>query len=126
MSGKSEKVIHGYKALGHKFQSPFRGGEPIWDGKELPIQLPKVELDRSEEECAPGWHFCRDAKSALELVGLWPCGWTSTVFEVEADAEETVERKTKFRSSSLKIIRQLSEQEIRNAVYDISEVFGEH
>lgn len=49
-----------YKILTHDFCSPLQGGDPLWDGKTLPYELPKVEVDSGSQECSYGWNFVDD------------------------------------------------------------------
>ena len=113
----------GYKIFTHDLCPPVQGGDPIWDGA-MPYDLPTVTLDRSNADCASGWHFCRSLPIALRIAGLWPDGRPSRVAAVEAD--DVVERGEKCRSAILHLARWIDEAEIRDGVLEMSAPFGAH
>mgnify|MGYP001585762369 CR=1 FL=1 len=95
-----------YKVFTHNLCSPIQGGKPVWDGT-LPYQLPTVPLDTGEEECAAGWNACRRPGLAIEVAGLWPDGWPSRIFEIEAPDESVLERGQKLRAATWCVQREL-------------------
>jgi hypothetical protein len=113
-----------YKAFTRILCSPIQGGPPIWDGS-LPHRLPRVVVDRSQEECAAGWNACRTPADALRIAGLWPDGWPSRIFRASTSAK-VEERKDKLRASTWTITHELGEAETREAIEQLSAPFGEH
>jgi len=118
-----EKSVNGYKVFTHDLRPPIQGGDPVWNGT-LPYDLPTVEVDTSKDECASGWNFCTKPDNALFIAGLWPNGYPSRLFQVEA--KNVIKRSNKCRTASLRIMRECDEDEIRTVVEKISEEFGEH
>jgi hypothetical protein len=116
-------AIEGYKVLTHDYCPPLRGGDPVWDGKRK--MLPKVELDTGEKECGAGWNFCKEPHDALRIGGMWPDGYSSVLLRVRG-GKDTIERGCKLRSSQLSILEVCSEDEVREAVRVLSELFGEY
>lgn len=114
--------MQGYKVLTHDHRSPIQGGDPIFDGT-LPFTLPKVEVDTSTAECSSGWNFCRDLSMAFRIAGLWPNGRPSRAYLIEAD--DAIERKDKCRASQLTLVREATEVEVEQAIYDMSKPFRE-
>ena len=48
-----------YKVLTHDLRPPVQGGGPVLPaGFVLPYQLPRIEVDASDNDCAPGWNAC--------------------------------------------------------------------
>jgi hypothetical protein len=113
--------MEGYKVWTHDYRSPIQGGDPVWDGV-VPCELPVVELDRSAEECAAGWNWCRTPLEAVTVAGLWRDGWPCVLTRIEP-AGAVVERDAKCRSEGLRIVERLP---IRPVVRDLSAAFGEH
>ena len=111
-----------YKVFTRDLRSPLRGGEPVWGGK-TPFKLPSVKVDRGNE-CASGWNACEKMSNALRIAGLWPNGKTSRVFLVDSGRRRVVSRGDKCRAASWTIERELSEDEIRKGVLDLSRGFG--
>jgi len=108
-----------YKLFTHDLRSPIQGGEPVFDGK-LPCVLPIVHVDRSQRDCAPGWNACAQPEDALRIGGLWPNGHPSRLFVVETDTT-VVARGDKLRAATWTIVRECSEEEIREGVTKFSE-----
>lgn len=113
-------MIEGYKVFTHDLRSPIHVGEPVWDGT-VPFDLPKVELDESNEECGAGWNFCRSASDALRIAGLWPNGRPSRLFRVET--ESAIERGNKCRSATIRITSEITD--FRPAIAELSQPFGD-
>jgi len=115
-----------YKAVTHDYRPPMQGGDPIWDGTP-DVLLPIVPLDTSENVCGTGggWHYCERMEDALRIVGLWPDGWPSVVAEVRPEGL-VIQRGSKCRTSSLRMIRVVPEEEVREGVYRLSAPFGAH
>jgi hypothetical protein len=91
----------------------------------MPVELPNVELDETENECAAGWNFTKDIKTGLLIAGLWPTGRPSRVFEVESIGK-LVERGDKNRTDKLAIISEVGEGPINDAIGEFSKKsFGE-
>ena len=103
-----------YKVLTHDYRPPIQRGEPLFDGT-LPRTLPAVILDTSETHCAAGWNFTDDLAAALRIAGLWPNGRPSSVFEVEP-GPDAIQRGDKWRTSTLTLVRRLSEAEVEAGV----------
>jgi hypothetical protein len=110
-----------YKAFTQSLCSPIRGGAPVWGG-ELPYRLPTVEVDTSEEECTAGWNACRTPEDALRIAGMWPDGRPSRVFRCDAVPNCPVAaRGDKLRAASWRLVSELTEEEIGQAVCRFSE-----
>jgi hypothetical protein len=116
-------MMTGYKVFTSALRPPVQGGEPVWSG-ETPFTLPEVRLDRSRAECSYGYNFCADLHTALRIAGLWPDGYPSRVFAVEA--EDAITRGDKCRAGVLTILRELPEAEVAAGVRRLSEPFGAH
>lgn len=112
-----------YKVLTHDLRPPVQGGDPLFCG-ELPMNLPEVVLDRGDSECAPGWNFCKSLPTALRIGGLWPTGRPSRAFVVEP-LGEVVERGDKCRTSKLRIVSELSKDDVESGIREMSIVFAE-
>ena len=117
-------MIKYYKVLTHDLRPPVQGGEPVWSG-ELPYQLPTVEVDRSEKECAGGWNACRELSVALRIAGLWRNSWPSRAF-VLTDPVDAVERKDKIRAAAWTVQRECGAEEIEVAIRELSEPLAPH
>lgn len=115
--------MEGYKVLTHDYRPPVQGGEPVWDGKRK--TLDKVRLDTGPDECAAGWNFCADAKTAFRIAGLWPDGRPSVLLRVKG-SRDTIRRGDKLRCSRLTILGVCDEHEVGVAVREMSVPFGEH
>ena len=113
----------GFKVFTHDYRSPIRGGAPVFDGR-TPFTLPTVDLDIGEAECAAGWNYAADLSTALRTAGLWPNGFTSTAFVVEASGG--IQRGDKCRAATLTIVRACTAKEIEAAIEKLSEPLGEH
>ena len=114
-----------YKLLTHDLRPPIEGGDPIWDGKTLPFELPHRKHDTSGGDCGAGWNFVDDLAAGFRIAGLWPTGRPSRVLIVEPDGGH-VQRGEKYRSSHLTILREATEAEITEGIAKLSSVFGEH
>ncbi len=115
----------GWKILTHDLRSPIQGGEPVFVG-ELPTTLAAVALDTSGVECGAGWNYSADLATAFGIAGLWPNGRPSRAFLVEA-SDDAIERGDKRRASSLTLVREASDAEIRDGVAAFSaRYFGAH
>lgn len=113
----------GYKILTHDNRPPFRGGDPLIPPEQsLPYTLPTVALDTSEDECAPGYHFCHTPEEAIRIVGLWPDGRPSRLYRVTAT--DAIERGSKLRAATLTIEHEFTESEWRDAVAAFSAPFA--
>jgi hypothetical protein len=113
--------MEAYKVFTKSLCSPIRGGEPVWDGT-LPHRLPTVEVDTSEEECAAGWSACRTPEDALRIAGMCPDGRPSRVFCCDAVPDCPVAaRGDKLRAASWRLVSELTEEEIGQAVLRFSE-----
>jgi hypothetical protein len=66
-------IRHGYKILTHDWRPPIQGGEPLCDGV-LPVTLPTVALDTSDEECGAGYNYCGTLVEASRIAGWWGNG----------------------------------------------------
>ena len=98
-------AAQGFKVFTHDLRPPVQGGEPVWDGS-LPFELPKVKVDRSDDECGEGWNFTARSQDALRIAGLWPNGRPSRLFAVETPRISVVVRGDKSRASRLVIVRE--------------------
>ena len=116
--------MDGWKVTTHDLRPPVRGGDPIWSG-ETPFTLPRVECDSGEAECSRGWNFTLAPETALRIAGLWPTGWPSRLWRVEANGE-AIQRGDKCRSHVLHIEREATEPEVQGAIERFSVVFGAH
>lgn len=114
-----------YKILTHDYRPPVWGGEPIWDGKTLPYELPRVALDTSMKECSYGWNFVADLAAGFRIAGLWPSGWPSVAIEVRP-LGRVVECGDKNRVSRLRLLRVASNREVREAITALSAPFKPH
>jgi len=114
--------MRGYKLLAHDGSPPLQKGEPVWDCKTFPFELPKVALDTSEEECAGGWNFCRDIATAARIAGLWADGKPRHILTVETIGE-WVERGDKLRAEGLRLVEVPSD---RTIVAHLGRPFGKH
>jgi hypothetical protein len=115
-----------WKVLTHDRRSPIQGGLPLFAADaELPVKLPEVFLNTSSDICGAGWNACLNLFDALRIGGLWPGGWTSTVWLVEL-GDDAVERGDKLRSSQCLILRAASDTSVAVGVHEMSEPFGEH
>ena len=115
-----------YKVFTSDLCPPIQGGEPIWGGT-LPFDLPTVELDESDKECGKGWNACRDPQTALKIAGFWPNGKPSRIFRLVPSATDgkVIERKDKVRAATWTIQAELTDQEVNQAIFEFSGVFGE-
>jgi len=117
-------IVTGFKVFASDLSAPIQGGAPVWDG-HTPYQLPEVVVDRGDDECAPGWNFCRDLPTALRIAGLWPRGGRpSRVFTVQAAAP--LQRGDKLRAPTLTIVRELPDAEIEDGIRVLSKAFTPH
>jgi hypothetical protein len=116
-------MMEGYKVLTYDYRPPIQGGDAVWDGRRKTLN--KVQLDTSPDECAAGWNFCRHAHDALRIAGLWPDGYPSVLLRVRG-GRDTIERGDKLRCSRLTILGVCSEDEVRESVYVMSQLFGVH
>lgn len=107
-------VVKGWKILTHDYRPPLQGGDPVCDGT-LPYELPKVNLDRSDNECSHGWNFCREIRSGWKIAGMWRTGRPCKVIRVEALGDH-VERGDKLRAEQLGLIRLATDEEIYAAI----------
>lgn len=114
----------GWKVFTHDRRSPIQGGEPVWDGT-YPFTLPTVQLDTSDEECAPGWNYCDDIGTVLRVAGLWPDGYPSLVVAVEPGSD-ALHRGNKWRASSLTLLREATSEEVYEGIRQLSTMFGIH
>ncbi len=114
-----------FKVLTHDYRPPVQGGEPIWDGKNLPHALPAVTLDTSALECGAGWHCTETLAGALRHGGFWPEGRPAAAFAVEPGPDQ-IRRGDMCRASTLTLVRRATEAELRAAVLDFSQPFGVH
>src|ERR1700690_1431589 len=123
----SEQTAQYWKILTNDFRPPLRGGAPLCDGKEWPVELPTVPLDRSDSECGVkgGWHFCHTIESAFKIAGLWRTGRPNAVVLVDPHGD-IIERADKLRASSLTLLRIATDDEIRAALVAFSAPFGAH
>ena len=115
----------GYKALTHDLRPPIQGGQPIFDG-HTPWTSPVVACDTGSAECAVGWNFCRTPAAALTIARLWPTGRPSTLWVVEAEDAQLVERGAKCRAPQLTILRRASGDECADAIWEHCAPFGVH
>jgi hypothetical protein len=116
--------VPAFKVFTNTYQSPIQGGAAVWDGS-VPFELPRVRLDTSSAACGNGgWHYCENLAAALRIVGLWPNGWSALCVEVEPGAD-AITRGDKSRASTLTITRVLSDGEIREAIRQLSQPFGQ-
>lgn len=113
-----------FKGFTHDLCSPIQGGKAVWNG-ELPYVLPKVQVDKSNNTCASGWNACKSIEDVFKIVGYWPNGRPTRVFEVKTKCE-VFERENKVRAASWNIVREVSEDEVADAVRTMSTCFGEH
>jgi len=114
-------MVELYKVLTHDYRSPIQGGEPVFDGK-LPFELPMVEVDRGQEECAAGWNACRSPEGALTIAGLWPNGRPSRLYRVVVDGE-VIERGSKCRFATGTLAEEMDPTE---TIRKLHAPFGEH
>ena len=110
-----------FKIFTHDFKSPLQGGDVIWDGS-LPFDLPKVRLDTSDTKCGAGWNFVDSIATGFRIAGMWPAGRPSIVALVEPGGD-AIQRKDKWRSSTLRIRNLASESQIAIAIEEFSQVF---
>ena len=106
--------MKGFKFFTHDLRSPLQGGEPVWDGK-TPFELPKTKLDISGSDCGEGWNFVEDIQTGLPIVGLWPNGRPSRIFEVAA-LGAVVKRSNKIRTDRLMVLKETSDSKINKAI----------
>lgn len=99
--------MQAYKVLTSDLRSPIQGGEPVFDGR-TPFELPRVEVDTSDEECGEGWNACREPATALLIGGLWPHGRPSRLFVVET-SDPVVERGNKVRAATWTITEEVTD-----------------
>lgn len=97
--------MKGYKALTWTYRPPIQGGAPVFDGR-LPCELPVVELDTSDAECASGWNFTKAPETALTIAGFWPDGWPIRLFEIEAD-DSAIVRGDKCRAAQITLVEEV-------------------
>ena len=116
--------VNGWKVTTHDLRPPVQGGEPIWSG-DAPHDLPRVECDQGNGECSRGWNFSQKPHTALRIAGLWPNGRPSRLWHVSANGE-VVERGDKCRSPVLRIEREATDAEVKDAISELSKPFGEH
>ena len=117
----SNSIRQGWKVLTHDLRSPIQGGEPVC-ADTFPAPLPAVRLDTSDEHCAAGWNYTADLASAFRIAGLWPNGRPSRAFVVEASAD-AIERADKRRASTLTLVREATEADIREGITAFSACF---
>jgi hypothetical protein len=120
-------VRHGFKILTHDWRAPLQGGAPLCDGV-LPVELPSVELDTSENECGTkgGYHYSAELHHAASVAGFWSTGRPARCLIVTA-AEDAIQRGDKRRSSSVTLDRLCSDAEIQAAMRALVEPWaGEH
>lgn len=117
------RKTQGYKILTYDYRPPLQGGEPIWDGKTLPFELPPVQRNNGRQECAEGWNFTRELRTAFSIAGLWPSGYPSVALLVESN--DAIQRGLKLRCSILTLLRQCTEEEIRRGITELSAPFGD-
>lgn len=123
MSAPEGTPMIGYKILTHDNRPPLQGGDPlIPPGQSLPYALPPMVLDTSEDECAPGYHFCHTPEGAIRLVGLWPDGRPSRLYRVSAT--DAIQRGNKLRAATLTIEHEFTEAEWRDTVAAFSAPFA--
>jgi hypothetical protein len=116
----------GWKVLTHDGRPPVQGGAIVWGGGLLPHDLPAVKLDTGEAECSHGWNYCERLSDALRIAGLWPTGRPAIALFVEASSD-AVRRRDKCRASSLRLLRQATDEEIADAIRELSaSAFGGH
>lgn len=123
MSAPEGTPMIGYKILTHDNRPPFRGGDPLIPPEQsLPYTLPTVALDTSEDECAPGYHFCHTPEEAIRIVGLWPDGRPSRLYRVTAT--DAIERGSKLRAATLTIEHEFTGAEWRDVIASFSAPFA--
>ena len=118
-------LYDGYKVFTHDGRPPFRGGDPVWDGKTVPYEIHAPHLDTSLSECGAGINYCASIEQAWQIAGMWPTGRPSVVVRVEA-SKDAIERGNKRRCSQLTVIERCGEPELRAALLRFSSLFGEH
>jgi len=96
-----------YRVFAPNLASPIRGyGSPVWDGT-LPYTLPRVAVDHSPRDCAPGWNACTTPDGAIRVAGT-SRGEFVRCFRV-IDPVDLVVGETKVRASSWTIVEELDE-----------------
>jgi len=122
----TENIREGWKILTHDFRPPIQGGEPLFGGN-YPFTTPKVTLDTSEQECGTGggWHFCKDIQTCFKIAGMWRDGWAANISKV-LGSEDSIERRDKRRTSSVQLLREATDEEVRTAMFEFSKSFGKH
>ena len=110
--------MNGYKVLTHDLRRPlFRMSKPL-EIPHLPLTLPRVELDK-------GWSFYADLHTALRVSGLWPGGWSSRVWEIEAN-DTAIRWGHRCRAAQVTLVRELTDAEINTGIEWMSGAFGAH
>ncbi len=112
-----------YKVFTHDLCPPIQGGAAVWDGA-LPHTLPRVDLDRDNDECAAGWNACAKLHTALRIAGLWPNGRPSRAFRCETDDAVCVARGDKLRAETWTMTAECGVEEIADAIRIMSRPFG--
>lgn len=98
-----EKVIHGYKVFNHD-----------WTCRDKQYTCPGVfEEDVIPSVCDRGMHFCKRAVDCFNYYSFDP---KNKVAEVIAFADRTVENGDKCATNYLKIVREISWQEVLEIV----------
>ena len=111
-----------WKVLTHDLRSPIQRGEPIWNGL-FPFRLPQVTADPGPAECAAGWNCCERLSTAFGIAGWWPLGRPGRAFLLE-ELENPLVRGKKLRCNTALVTREATEQEIVEALFEFSAVFG--
>ena len=112
-----------FKIFNSDYTSPIRGGASGWNGS-IPFELPEVDLDTSSKECGRGWNFVNSIANGFKIAGMWRTGRPLIVAIVQPSAD-AIQRKDKWRASSLKITGMATEEQITRGIEELSEPFGE-
>ncbi len=109
-------IRSGFKILTHDWRAPLQGGDPLCDGV-LPVTLPAVHLDTSENECGAtgGYHYSAELHCAASIAGFWKTGRPARCLVITA-APDAIQRGDKRRSSSVTLDRLCSDEEIQAAM----------
>jgi len=100
-----------WRVTTHDLRSPVQGGAPIWDGA-TPHELPVVEVDTSDRDCAAGWNACASPERAIQIAGEWPDGRPSRLWMLEALPEyPPLARGDKLRAASWRVLREATPSE---------------
>ncbi len=104
-----------YRVTTHDLRPPVQGGPPIWDGA-TPHDLPVVEVDTSDRDCAAGWNACATPEQAIRIAGEWPDGRPSRLWVCSSSAEHPpLVRGDRFRAASWRVEREAAEAEAYEA-----------